>query len=403
MKRPLTGKLRRLAIRRAGRRNLLKSRRTRSRRPVARSRDIGTYADGIRVPEVQGRSGAILRPGGITYDVAQELDAYGDQLIHTERASGIRASRTAVSRAAGFGPQVDGVRNLRDRTLPEYEAALAANTTAQDDLTSFVRRRPKDGTRYKLTRWGLLGADTGAVLGALIYLGELPVLAFGTSFAVGLSAVTAGVLGGDVRELKLARDRHALDLDPEIVNRYPRLFGSPSKDRDTYGLAMLWGVLVVISVALGVFALRAAVEGIVGVLFAGFALATTLASFISSWAHADDVADLLEVYAERVRVAKAEYNAHLMAPQPSAQAAWQAEADSIASEHDAIGQAKADGVRGLKHAVFRNNRQVFGDGTTEHRVLRPVGLAAVDDDEFQRLLGRETANHFTENGGEPPF
>lgn len=405
MRAPLRGLAARRQTKRAKKRARRRVQRRRDRKEL-RNLDVGAYADGIRIPEVQGRSGAILRPGGITYDVADELDAYGSELHQRQRAEGIRASRTADTRVAGYGPQADAARDLTARALPEYEAATLAYRQAQDDLGSFVRRRPKDGQRYKLTRWGLLGADTGAVLGALIYVGEVPVLAAGTAFAVGLSAVTAGVLGGDVRELRLARDRHALleaeQIEPEVAQRYPRLFGPPNKHRDTYGLAMVWGLLVILAVTVGVFALRAAIEGLVGVVFAGFALATTLASFISSWAHGDDVADLLEVYADRVQSAKAEYRRHLIAPEPSAQAAWTADAESIRAEHEALGEAKAESVRGLKHAVYRNNRQVFGDGTTKHRVLRPVRTSTDVDEEFDRFLGRDSVNHFEENG-EPPF
>lgn len=389
-----------------------RARKSRSDASRRRPRELGSYAEGIRIPDVDGRSGAILRPSGIGYDVDAELDACADQLALEAQAKGLSTSRTAATRTASFGPQADGARDLAAKAGEEYDAARAAHTQAQDDLVAFVRRRPKDSRRYQWTRIGLLGADTGAVLGALIYVGEVPVLALGTALAVGLSAVTAGMLGSDVRELKLARDRRALVEAEQIAGalpaRYPRLFGTPSKDRDTYGQAMLWGLVVVISIAVGVFALRAAIEGLVGVVFAGFAMAVALASFISSWAHGDDVADLLEVYAQRVARAKAEYLLHLMAPEPSAEAAWRATTESIQAEHAAIGQAKAEGVRGLKHAVHRNNRHVFGDGTTEHRVLRTV-VRPLDDhrlrdetDDLDQALVHESANHFQSNGA-PPF
>jgi HPt (histidine-containing phosphotransfer) domain-containing protein len=364
------------------------------------------------IPAVEGRSGAILRPGGITYDVGEEFEAYATELARNEDAAGVAASRNANTRSAGLRPQADDARHLTSTHSSEVERALSAYSTAHDDLGSFVRRRPKDNRRYSVTRWVLLGADTGAVLGALIYVGEVPLLALGTALAVGLSGVTAGMVGGDVRELKLARERRALaesdEIDADLVRRYPRLFGAVDPAKDTYGLALKSALLVVVFVGLGVFGIRAALEGLLGVAFFGFAMAVALASFISSWVHADDVADVLEVFEARLSKALARQRALAGAPQPSAQDAHAAEAASIQTEHQIRGEAKAAGVRALKHEVYRRHPQVFGHGTAEFRTARlvPVDLADLSElAEIERrdgAAGTGIANAFQSNG-HPPF
>ena len=106
-----------------------------------RPRDLGRYAATLTIPDIEGRSGAILRPGGITYDVGEEFDAYADELALQERANGLAASRTATVRAAGLGPQADAARAMTAGQFPEVEAARRAYTTARNDLDSFSRRR----------------------------------------------------------------------------------------------------------------------------------------------------------------------------------------------------------------------------------------------------------------------
>ncbi|HSX65935.1 hypothetical protein [Nocardioides sp.] len=361
------------------------------------------------IPDVEGRSGAILRPGGITYDVGEEFEAYATELARNEDAAGVAASRRATVAAAGMGAQADDARRLTTMHVSEVERAVAAYSAAHDDLGSFVRRRPKDNRRYSVTRWVLLGADTGAVLGALIYVGEVPLLALGTALAVGLSGVTAGMVGGDVRELKLARERRALvesdQIDSAIVRRYPRLFGPAAPDKDTYGLAIKGALVVVLFVGLGIFGIRAALEGLLGVAFFGFAMAVALASFISSWAHADDVADVLEVLEARMSMALARQRALAGAPQPSAQDAHAAEAASIQSEHQIRGEAKAAGVRALKHEVYRRHPQIFGHGMAEFRSARLVPVDLADLEEVERSGGAAATgirNAFQSNG-HPPF
>lgn len=385
-------------------------RKPRRDRPERRPRDVGRHAASLVIPSVEGPSGAILRPGGITYDVGEEFEAYATELARNEDASGIAASRTASTRAAGLGPQADAARALTGNHASEVGRAVAAYSAAHDDLASFVRRRPKDGRRYSATRWALLGADTGAVLGALIYVGEVPLLALGTSLSVGLSAITAGMFGGDIHELKLARERRALvdgdQVDSDVVRRYPRLFGPVDPGKDTYGLALKGALLVVLFVGLGIFGIRAALEGLLGVAFFGFSMAVALASFISSWAHADEVADVLEVFEARMTKALARQRALAGAPQPSAQDAHAAEAASIQSEHQVRGEAKAAGVRALKHEVYRRHPQIFGHGSAEYRTARLVPVDLSDLEEIQRQAdgsaGTGIRNAFQSNG-HPPF
>lgn len=387
------------------------TRRARSRTTVTPTmvgqRDLTVHAETLDVPGADGPSGAILRPVGVQYDVGEELDAYGQELTLVEQADGVRASRGAQIRGAGLALRADAARRLVDLHEGEVRDAIQGHSQAQNDLQRFVRRRPKDNGRYRWTRWGLLWADAGAIFGALVFVGEQPILAAGTAIAVGLSAVTAGLLGGDVRELKLARERRALVdaevVDADLVRAYPSLFSVPTRDRDTYGLALLWGLLALVFTAVGVFALRAALEGLLGVVFAGFAVAVGLASFISSWAHADPVADLLEVFAERMTRAISRHATLASAPQPAAQAAAEAEATSIRQESQLRGEAKATSARALKHAVYRRHPEVFGHGLAEYRVVRTRALPADEREtrDPESAVPAGTSNRFLTNGHPP--
>jgi len=339
-----------------------------------RPRDLARHAETLTIPKVEGRSGAILRPGGITYDVGEEFDAYAADVSLSEDASGVAASRTATTRAAGLGSQADAARARTACQWPEVEAARQAYTTARDDLDSFSRRRAGDRTRYKVTYWVLLLGDFASVFGAALFLGEVPVIAAGQAVAAGVAAVTAGIVGADVRELRLARERserlEAGRVRPEVAARYPRLFGTASAEKDTYQQALKVALAIVLLLGLSVLALRAAIEGLAGVVFGGLAMATALASFINCWSFADDVSDVVDTFRQRFLEALSLHRALADAPQPSAQDAHAAEAASIQSEYDIRGQAKAAGVRALKHEVYRRNPQVFGHGLAEFRSAR---------------------------------
>ncbi len=120
-------------------------------RPGRRPRELGRHAESLTIPDVEGRSGATLRPGGITYDVGEEFEAYATELARKEDAAGVAASRRSVALAAGMGPQAEDARRLIASHTSEVERAVAAYSTAHDDHGSFVRRRPKDGRRYSVT------------------------------------------------------------------------------------------------------------------------------------------------------------------------------------------------------------------------------------------------------------
>jgi len=375
-------------------------------RTARRSRDLARHAETLIIPDVAGRSGAILRPGGITYDVGEEFDAYAADVSLSEHASGVAASRSANTRAAGLGSQADAARAKTACQWPEVEAARQAYTAARDDLDSFSRRRAGDRVRYKVTYWVLLLGDTAGVLGAAVYMGEIPIIAAGQAIAAGVAAVTAGIVGADVRELRLARERaerlEAGRVLPEVAVRYPRLFGTVLAEKDTYQQALKVALAIVLLLGLSVLALRAAIEGLAGVVFGGLAMATALASFVNCWSFADDVADVVETFRQRLLEALSLHRALADAPQPSAQDAHAAEAASIQSEYEMRGQAKAAGVRALKHEVYRRNPQVFGHGLAEFRsarlVIDPESTSHGQPYENPQAASSGVSNTFQSNG-----
>ena len=338
------------------------------RRRQRPARDLTTHASRIRIDPVDGEKGAAVRQDGPSFDVGAELTAYGDQMADVSRADGESRARSALLTAARSNIGADSARELLSRRLEPTTAALSIYDRAVADLLSFVRRAPHSRRRYETTRWVLLLGDTAGIWGAAIYMGELPLLAAGQAVAAGMAAITAGQVGADVRELRLARQRHDLAeterVSPEVQQRYPRMFGDPKSDGATYGLALKVALLVVLAIGLSVFALRATIEGAAGAVFGALALATAAASLINSWSYADDVADLLDNFRLSARQSLADHRQLAADSVISTRDAATAEAVSIDREYELRARSQSRHAVALTHEVYRRHPQVFGHGVS---------------------------------------
>jgi len=330
------------------------------------SLNLSRRAAQIRVDPVEPPSGATVRLGDdATYDVAMEYHFFGEEQGRKWEADGMAASCRDRARAAELGPAADGVRAVLDVASERARRTGEDRDHAEHHLTPYVRRTAFAHRRYQVVFWLLGFGDTAGVLGAAILMGEQPIIAAGQAIASGVAAVTAGLVGGDVRELKLARARARMfedELPPEL-ERYRRLFVPVEAEPDTYRLALRLAVCIVGVLGIAIFALRSVVEGPLGGLtFGALGLATAAASFLNSWIDGDDVADLLAIYASQAKDAAEQVQALSGSGVLAGQASATETAERIEAEHEVRGLADKAHVQALKYEVYRNNTSVFGHG-----------------------------------------
>ena len=245
----------------------------------------------------------------------------------------------------------------------------------------YVRRSPGDAWRYG-AGWALLGlGDTAGVWGAAIWLGEVPLIALGQALATGFAAVTAGLAGGELQELRQARARRR---DPDSLSederQYQRLFLEADAGLSVTKIVAGVALSVVVLVATGVFALRAGTEGLLaGVTFGALAAATALGSFVSSYIHGDEVADLIGSYRKRYDAARRRHRGLARNRDLSRHASAVEESTSIRREHDARGRAAGQKVTALKYRMLRRNPQVVGHGESTTEISGVIGRRARKD------------------------
>lgn len=308
---------------------------------------------------------AVLRPVNLgTTHGEREFDALGHEQAAAWPAEAEVASRPPRVRAAETRRSAEEADVAVQVARGEVERAREAREHAQATLAPFVRRTPHDDARYWLSCAGLGLGDTAGVWGAAISLGEIPELALGQALATGLAAVTAGLVGGEVRMLAHAKSRQR---DPDSLSpdelRYRRLFEGAAQEVVTTKIAVGTAATVVVLVTGSIFALRAATEGsLAGIAFGCMAAATALASFISSYIHADEVADLLATYDRRFRVALRRHKRASRAKPITVHEAATAETESIEREYGHRGDAAVRKVEACKHRMLRRNPQVVGHG-----------------------------------------
>jgi hypothetical protein len=129
--------------------------------------------------------------------------------------------------------------------------------------------------------------------------------------------------------------------------------------------------------AVGIFALRAAVEGSAsGLTFGLLAAATAIGSGLLGYSAADEVADLLATTAKRVRRAEARYQALAGAAPLRVRAEADEAARSIRAEYEHRGHAASKRMKSLGWRVQRRNPQIVGHGLPAGEQTGVVGRRA---------------------------
>jgi hypothetical protein len=264
-------------------------------------------ADAVSLPRLDEAVGGHPRPSalGVTY-AEQEYQAFKDEQELLWPAEGEQEARSFQTRARGLDLVSTATEFLLVQSQAEVQAAHADHQHAARVLTPYVRREPGSKIRYWLCWLVLWFGDTAGVWSAAITNGDIPYVAFGQAFSAGLAAACAGLVGAELKYIRMARARQR---DPESLTkdeqRYQHLL---SGSRGGLAVVKLIGFLSLVVVALlatGIFALRSSIEGSAsGLTFGCLAAATAIGSCLLGYAAADEVADLLAGMAKRIRQAE---------------------------------------------------------------------------------------------------
>ena len=332
--------------------------------PADAAEQAEARAEQVALQPVDGAR-AVAKPDSIgeTYGETEQK-ALEDEQPPLFTAAGLESSRESATEAAGLRPAATAAERLVEGHLPILKAAEDRHTQAHAALGSF-RRRPPGATKWHyLAKTGLLVGDVTTLAGSFIWLGEEPSLATVMAVSAAVATVTAGLSGGEARDVRnrARRARPAEEL-PEAQRPYAHLFEYPDTGWP-FVKALSWvSVAVAATIATSIFALRSSLEDpLVGLVFGGIAAAIAAASWIESYMYADDIADLLDT-TEKDYQRELTRHERLAAATP-----WRAreealvQADSIAAEHEKRGEAAAHHLRSLRFGILRRNPQVVGHG-----------------------------------------
>lgn len=305
------------------------------------------------------------RPTGVGRTYAEEeFHALADEQELLWSADGERAARSQGTDVRARQVEAAAIDFLLVEQKKAVQQAQVDHQHAVSTLAAFVRREPGAKWRYWLGWLILLLGDTAGVWSAAITYGELPSAAFGQALAAGLAAACAGLIGAEVKDMRMAaqrrRDVEALTDDER---RYWRLFDGHRGGQGVVKLVALLSLTVVALVAIGIGALRSSVEGTsAGLTFGLLAAATALASALLGYSAADEVSDLLAASAKRVRRAERRHLELATSPAVKLRAEAEETARSLHVEYQLRGQAAGKRMESLAWRTQWQNPQVVGHG-----------------------------------------
>ncbi|MDQ1039918.1 hypothetical protein QFZ75_006334 [Streptomyces sp. V3I8] len=294
----------------------------------------------------------------------QEYSAFADEQELIWPAEGMAAARSSQVRARALDRGAGGLEFLIRQQETEVSQAHADYQHAASVLTPYIRREPWAKLRYWVCWPVLWFGDTAGVWSAAISNGDIPAVAFGQAFASGLAAACAGLVGGELRHIRMAQARQRdVDSLTDDERGYQRLFAATDRGTRLVMLVGFLSLLVVALLSIGVFTLRASVEGSAsGLTFGLLAAATAIGSGLLGYSAADEVADLLAAMAKRARLAERRYLKLVTSSTFSSRAKAEETARSLHEEYRLRGLTAAKRVEALSWRVQRNNPQVLGHG-----------------------------------------
>lgn len=337
---------------------------------------------------------AVARPREVeTFYVEAELDELGKAQPTAWRAKGDAASRVDEISARAAEAAADDQTEILD--IDKELTKDSANNLRQvrRALGPYARRTRKDKTLYYVMTAGLVGGDIAGITGAAISLGELPVLAGAQGIAAGFAALSAGVMGGELRDIRDARrrkkdlaplaDKPTSELTPteQAQLAYAHEFAGADPGEGVARLVFCAGLSITMLVATSIFGLRASVNGpMVGLVYGALAAAIALASAMNGYAYANSASDLIQSHLNTYLKDRERLIASSRGGPRAEHARSAAAAKSIRAEHERLGEAARQKLASLKYRVLRSNPSVAGHGMAQGVSTGPAKL---------RLLGTQ--------------
>lgn len=300
----------------------------------------------------------------------REFDHRAREQRHLHDSAGVREAADDQRAAAGLAPSAHAAERVIGMALATAESASNLEAHAVAALLPLVTRGQQAKLFYYLRIVGALVADVAGISGAAISLGELPVNAFVLSLGASIATVLAGFVGRDLRIWREAL-RRCLPADALTDDQRPFewLFREVDGGRRVVKIVGFISIGIGLLVAVSIFALRDSVDGSpVGLVYGALAAAVALGSCISSWAYADEVADL---YASVLaKCERAQTRLLSLAANSKLQQQLEAEESTGSTREEWIlrGEAAVEGTKALKYRVLSRNPGTVGHGPAAQMV-----------------------------------
>ncbi|MCP9000322.1 hypothetical protein NFC73_11365 [Pseudarthrobacter sp. RMG13] len=363
--------------------------------------EIVGHAQSINLLPVDAATAA-ARPDTISDGYHErEFDALGKEQNPLWAAAGEELGRGFRSEMAGLKDRYDVIVHLIT-VQKEIVAAAVKNVANHNEVLQGRTRRENKAKFFYILLWVVfLGGDIAGIGGASILRGEIPELALLQAASAGAATVTAGLVGRDIRDARLAR-RRALDpaqLTPE-QQKFAWIFSGPDEGEKLTKIMCWVGATVAVLIAGGIGALRADGDSpLAAIVYGSFAGGIALASAINSYFYADEVADLLERADGNLEKAVKRLQELAGNPVLREYAEAKSAAESIEKECKHRGIAGGLRLEALKHGVSRNNPAVFGHGPALTPQPAPTTPGPFQEPDFA-IFEAELDDKGTESGSE---
>ncbi|MBF6546957.1 hypothetical protein [Nocardia brasiliensis] len=324
---------------------------------------------------------AVPRPTTVSeFYLEKEFDDLGVEQLRIHTAAGEQAAIAPASTAAGLEPIRQADQHLIGANWPLVIAARERYARLAALLGPFAKRRNGCRWGYFLCLVLLLLGDIAGLGGAAILYGEVPQLALMQAMSASVATVLAGTVGSEYKYLKQADERRNKDgMLPAELEPYRALLLGPLTGQKYVMVASAVAGLIALFVAVGIFALRATIEGqIAGYVFGALAVGIALGSWINSFRYADAVADKIEAarqdYRREVRAhARLARSRQLKLAEHSLE-----QARLIRLQHKLEGEAAHAQVMAAKNLALQQNPGVVGHGPAAAEIGRKPRLTLIN-------------------------
>ncbi|MCC4907780.1 hypothetical protein [Microbacterium sp. cx-59] len=332
--------------------------------PLVGASDADARAEQIALPRVD-EAGATPQPDAVAkLWVSPEYDELTAEQHSLHQATAHESALEPEVEAAGLTPAASAAGHILEGHTDVLATVTRSFIAVLAVLTPYRRRPPKAKRWHLLAKAAFLMGDIAGIATAAIWLGEIPAIALVMAISAAAATVTAGLSGGEVRDVRdrVRRSRPIEELSPELLP-HAHFFDAPDRGWPFVKALIYVSIAVAGTIACAIFALRASIEDpLVGLVFGGIAAAIAAASWIESFCFADAVADLLDN-------AEADYQREVSRHQAfAASTPWQrreealATSASIHAEQLERGTAAGHHMQGLLYGILRRNPQTAGNG-----------------------------------------